>query len=139
MRLARKTVNKTEAVEVWECEKGFEKVEVYESMGAVVSGCIILWFGIFSWKLVPLIQALPKAFVSILVGFALLGVFGNSLSVGFSKPTLKMSVPFAFVIAVSNISIFNIGAPVWALVFGTFIARYVEDSHPMKTKGKGLA
>jgi len=30
-RLARKTVNKTEAVEVWECEKGFEKVEVYES------------------------------------------------------------------------------------------------------------
>ena len=31
MRLARKTVNQTEAVEVWECEKGFEKVEVYES------------------------------------------------------------------------------------------------------------
>ena len=31
MRLAKKTVNKTEVVEVWECEKGFEKVEVYES------------------------------------------------------------------------------------------------------------
>ena len=31
-------------------------------MGAVVSGCIILLFGLFSWKLVPLIQALPKAF-----------------------------------------------------------------------------
>ena len=31
LRLARKTVNKTEAVEVWECEKGFEKIEVYES------------------------------------------------------------------------------------------------------------
>ena len=31
MRLARKTVNKTEAVEVWEVEKGFERVEVYES------------------------------------------------------------------------------------------------------------
>ena len=29
--LARKTVNKTKAVEVWECQKGFEKVEVYES------------------------------------------------------------------------------------------------------------
>ena len=31
LRLVRKMVNKTEAVEVWECEKGFEKVEVYES------------------------------------------------------------------------------------------------------------
>ena len=31
LRLARKTVNKTEAVEVWEDERGFEKVEVFES------------------------------------------------------------------------------------------------------------
>jgi len=31
LRLARKTVNQTEAVEVWECEKGSEKIEVYES------------------------------------------------------------------------------------------------------------
>ena len=31
LRLARKTVNKTEPVEVWDCEKGFEKVEVFES------------------------------------------------------------------------------------------------------------
>ena len=102
-------------------------------MGAVVSGCIILLFGIFSWKLVPLIQALPKAFVSILVGYALLGVFGNSLSVGFSKPTMKMSAAITFVIAISNISILNIGSPVWALVFGTFIARYVEGNVTYKS------
>lgn len=108
-------------------------------MGAVVSGCIILLFGLFSWKLVPLIQALPKAFVSILVGFALLGVFGNSMSVGFSKPTMKMSAAFTFVIAVSNITIFNISAPLWALAIGTFIARYVEESNHMGTKGKHLA
>ena len=28
LRLARKTVNKTKAVDVWEDEKGFEKVEI---------------------------------------------------------------------------------------------------------------
>lgn len=103
-------------------------------MGAVVSGCIILIFGLFSWKMVPLIQALPKAFISILVGFALLGVFGNSLSVGFSKPTMKMSAAFTFIIAISNFTIFNISAPVWALVAGTFIARYVEKSNGMRTE-----
>ncbi|HBV87426.1 benzoate/H(+) symporter BenE family transporter [Desulfosporosinus sp.] len=97
-------------------------------MGAVVSGMIILLFGLFAWKLVPLIQGLPSEFVSILVGFALLGVFGNSLSVGFSKPTMKLSTAFTFVIAVSNITIYNISAPVWALVMGTFIARYVEEN-----------
>lgn len=101
-------------------------------IGAVVSGCIILCFGIFSWKLVPLIQTLPKSFVSILMGFALLGVFGNSLSLGFSKPSLKLSAAFTFIIAVSGISILNIGAPVWALVIGTLIAHYVEDSRPLK-------
>jgi len=97
-------------------------------IGAAVSGSIILLFGLFAWKLVPWIQALPSAFVSILVGFALIGVFGNSLSVGFSKPTMKLSVAFTFVIAISNITIFNISAPVWALVIGTLIARYVEET-----------
>lgn len=97
-------------------------------MGAVVSGFIILLFGLFAWKLVPLIRILPKPFVSILVGFALLGVFGNSLSVGFSKPTMKISAAITLIIAVSDMTIFNISAPVWSLVIGTFIARYVEET-----------
>jgi benzoate membrane transport protein len=96
-------------------------------MGAVVSGMLILLFGLFSWKLVPFIQTLPQAFVSILVGFALLGVFGNSLYISFSRPTLKMSAAFTFVIALSNITIYNISAPVWSLVIGTFLARYIEN------------
>lgn len=96
-------------------------------MGAVLSGVIILFFGLFSWKMVPLIQALPKEFTSILVGFALLGVFGNSLALGFSRPTMRLSAAFAFIIALSNIAILGIGAPVWSLVVGTFIARFIED------------
>ncbi|HVJ49151.1 benzoate/H(+) symporter BenE family transporter [Desulfitobacterium sp.] len=96
-------------------------------MGAVVSGVIILFFGLFSWKLVPWIQALPPAFISILVGFALLGVFGNSLQISFSRPTMKLSVAFAFVIALSNITILSISAPVWSLLVGTLIARYIEE------------
>jgi benzoate membrane transport protein len=103
-------------------------------MGAVISGCIILLFGLLSWKLVPLIQVLPKEFVSILVGFALLGVFGNSLSVGFSNPTIKMSAAFSFVIALSNITVFNISAPVWSLLVGTLVARYIEKGRHKKAQ-----
>lgn len=96
-------------------------------MAAVVSGTIILLFGLFAWKLVPFIQALPQSFVSMLVGFALLGVFGNSLHIGFSSSTIKMSAAFTFIIAISNITIFNISAPVWSLLVGTFIARNIEN------------
>jgi benzoate membrane transport protein len=98
-------------------------------MGAVVSGMILVLFGFFSWKLVPLIQALPPAFISIVVGFALLGVFGNSLHSSFSKSTMKMSATFTFIIALSNMTMFNISAPVWSVVIGTFVARYVEKSY----------
>lgn len=95
-------------------------------MGAVVTGVLLLIFGLFAWKLVPLIQALPKEFISIIVGFSLLGVFGNSLHQSFSRPTMKISTAFAFIIAFSNISILSISSPVWSLLVGTFIARYIE-------------
>ena len=95
-------------------------------MGAVVSGVIILFFGLFAWKLVPLIQVLPKSFTALLVGFALLGVFGNSLSTGFSNPKMKLSAALTFVIALSNITLLNISAPIWSLLIGTLVARFIE-------------
>jgi benzoate membrane transport protein len=95
-------------------------------MGAVVSGILVLSFGLFSWMLVPWIQILPPAFISILVGFALLGVFANSLQISFSRPTMKLSVALAFIIALSNITLVNISAPVWSLLAGTLIARFIE-------------
>lgn len=95
-------------------------------MGAVVSGVLLLIFGLFAWKFVPMIQALPSQFISIIVGFSLIGVFGNNLHQSFSRPTMKISAAFAFIVALSNITILNISAPVWSLLIGTIIARYIE-------------
>ncbi|MGG3466227.1 benzoate/H(+) symporter BenE family transporter [Neobacillus pocheonensis] len=96
-------------------------------MGAVVAGVLLLVYGLFSWKLVPLIQALPKEFNSMIVGFSLLGVFGNSLHQSFSKQTMKISTVFAFIIALSKITLLSICAPVWSLLVGSLIARYIEN------------
>lgn len=95
-------------------------------VASMVSGFMLLFFGIFAWKVVPFIQMLPLDFVAMLAGFALLGVLGGSLNVGFSKPEMRLSTTFAFIIALSNISIFYINAPVWALVGGAIIARTIE-------------
>lgn len=97
-------------------------------MAAVVSGTIILVFGLFAWKLVPWIQALPGPFIAILGGFALLGVFVNSLQICFSRPSMKLGATFAFMIALANITILHVSAPVWSLLAGTVIARWVENN-----------
>lgn len=96
-------------------------------MGSVVSGFILVVVGIFSWKLVPFIQAMPSAFISILVGFTLLGVFANNLHTSFTNGQIRLGATFAFIIALSNVTIFHIGAPVWALLAGTLIAKFIEN------------
>ncbi|MCM3587522.1 benzoate/H(+) symporter BenE family transporter [Mesobacillus maritimus] len=106
-------------------------------MGAVVSGLLLFGFGSFAWKLVPLIHTLPSEFISIIVGFSLLGVFGNSLQQGFANPSLKLSAAFAFMIAMSDITLLNISAPVWSLLVGAIIARYVENNSAKKSEKIG--
>lgn len=98
-------------------------------IAAVVSGIILILFGLFSWKLVPFIKAFPEEFISLIVGLALLGVFSNSLYTSFSNSTVKLGAAFSFLIAISNITIFNISAPVWSLVVGALIAKYIENNH----------
>ncbi|MBM4763643.1 benzoate/H(+) symporter BenE family transporter [Bacillus sp. B15-48] len=97
-------------------------------MAAVVSGVVILLFGIFAWAVVPFIQALPISFVSMLAGFALIGVLGTSLQAGFSNQKYRLSSTFTFAIALSNISFFHISAPVVALLVGAFIAKFIEQN-----------
>ncbi|WP_066259321.1 benzoate/H(+) symporter BenE family transporter [Neobacillus drentensis] len=95
-------------------------------MAAVVSGVLTLFFGVFAWKIVPFIQSLPEAFVSMLAGFALMGVLISSLQQGFSENKYRLSALFAFLIALSHVSFFHISAPVWGLVVGAIIAKTVE-------------
>jgi benzoate membrane transport protein len=99
-------------------------------IASFISGIIVLIFGLLSWKLVPFIQTLPKQFVSMFLGFVLLSVFGNSLNNSFSDSGLKISTAVTFIIAISNITIYNVSAPVWALLIGALIARFIENQRP---------
>jgi benzoate membrane transport protein len=105
-------------------------------MAAVVAGFLLLSFGLFSWKLVPLIKALPKEFILIIAGFSLITVFGNSLHQSFSRQSMRTSATFAFIIALSNITVLNISSPVWSLLIGTIVARYIETDTARKVEEK---
>ncbi|MDR7239529.1 benzoate/H(+) symporter BenE family transporter [Neobacillus drentensis] len=109
------------------CSSSDAGVKSKRYMAAVVSGVLTLFFGVFAWKIVPFIQSLPEAFVSMLAGFALMGVLISSLQQGFSENKYRLSALFAFLIALSHVSFFHISAPVWGLVVGAIIAKTVES------------
>ncbi|MBY0122253.1 benzoate/H(+) symporter BenE family transporter [Bacillus sp. S/N-304-OC-R1] len=95
-------------------------------MGSIVSALIILFFGIFAWTIVPFIQSLPKAFVSLLAGFALIGVLHSSIQMGFSTNRYRLSALAAFIVTMSNVSFLSISSPVWGLVIGAVLASTIE-------------
>ncbi|GAE27348.1 benzoate transport protein [Halalkalibacter wakoensis JCM 9140] len=108
-------------------------------MGSVVSGVLTILFGILSFKLVPFITSLPQAFISIMIGLGLLSVFTNSLQKSFANPSIKLGAVFSFIIAATNVTVFQIGAPVWALLIGTIIAKVIEkepDQEMMQSERK---
>ncbi|MBV7509504.1 benzoate/H(+) symporter BenE family transporter [Bacillus sp. sid0103] len=109
------------------CSSSDAGVKSKRYMASEVSGILTLFFGVFAWKIVPFIQSLPGAFVSMLSGFALIGVLLSSLQMGFSENKYRLSALFAFLIALSHVSFFHISAPVWGLVVGAVIARTVES------------
>ena len=97
-------------------------------MGAVVSGVVTILFGLFAWKIVPFIQSLPGAFISLLAGFSLIGVLHTSLRQGFLEERYRLSALAAFIVTLSNVSFFHISAPVWGLLIGALLARTIERS-----------
>jgi benzoate membrane transport protein len=95
-------------------------------VASFVSGMAMVVFGIFAWKIVPFIQSLPQALISMLSGFALIGVLLSNLQMGFASRNYMLSSLTAFIVALSNVSFLHISAPVWALLFGAVIARTLE-------------
>lgn len=96
---------------------------------AVISGGIVVLFGLFAWAAIAVIEVLPMPFITIIAGFALVGVLMNSLqSAFFSASSYRYStVFFAFAIAVSNISFLGVASPVWALLFGVVSAKILNE------------
>lgn len=98
-----------------------EKAKRY--IAPVVSGVVTMIFGIFAWKIVPFIQSLPQALISMLAGFSLIGVLLANLQFSFSAKSYSMASLTAFIIALSNVSFLHISAPVWALLIGAILSR----------------
>lgn len=88
-------------------------------------GVLAIGFGLLSPTVTRLMLATPPAFIATLAGLAMLRVLQSAFSVAFAeRHTLGALV--AFIVTVADVTIANIGAPFWGLVFGFAVSWLLE-------------
>ncbi len=97
-------------------------------LAAVVSSVLVISFGAVSWRVIDIIAVLPHAFIALVTGFSLLGLFLKGLKSAFQDKRLVIPSLATFAIAALHLDIFGISTPVWALLAG-FICNKVLSGH----------
>jgi benzoate membrane transport protein len=97
-------------------------------------GILAVGFGILSPTVTHLMLATPPAFISALAGLAILRVLQAAFVVAFAERH-TLGALTAFIVTVADVTILNIGAPFWGLVFGFAVSRLLErrDGEPAGT------
>ncbi|OED44158.1 benzoate transporter [Chromatiales bacterium (ex Bugula neritina AB1)] len=93
----------------------------------IVVGMLALLFGLFAPAFTKWMLACPPAFIATLAGLAMLKVLQAAFNTAFGGK-FQLSALITFLVTVSGISLFNIGAPFWGLVCGFAISWFIEKS-----------
>ena len=96
-------------------------------MAGIVYGLLFLAVGILAPVAVGLSSMLPIAFIGVLGGLALFRVLQSWMATAFGGD-LSLGALTAFIVTSSGVSIFHIGAPFWALVFGLATSWLLEQA-----------
>ena len=94
-------------------------------ISGVVFGLIAIAYGICAPLMVSLGLALPVAFIGMLGGLAMLQVLQGAFVTAF-KGRFTLGALAAFMVTLSDLTIANIGAPFWGLVFGVLVSLALE-------------
>ncbi len=92
---------------------------------AIVTGFLWMAFGLFSPMATALSQILPAPLINLLAGLALLDVLGSCFAAAFGEK-FRLGALFTFIVTISGVRLFNIGAPFWGLVAGNIVSLLLE-------------
>ncbi|MDR3592084.1 MAG: benzoate/H(+) symporter BenE family transporter [Negativicutes bacterium] len=99
----------------------------------------IFWFvfALSAKVAVDAVKLVPPEFTAVLTGLAMFDVFGSAFRGAFTTQ-FRSGAVVAFFVAITNLSIFNVGAPFWAIVLGVLTSLMVErhDFKFMKDSSK---
>jgi benzoate membrane transport protein len=89
-------------------------------------GVLALGFGLMSPFFTRLLLGTPVVFIAALGGLAMLRVLQTAFSAAFGAGRFTLGALVTFLVTVADVTIFNIGAAFWGLVFGFAISWLLE-------------
>ena len=95
--------------------------------------CIV---GLGGATVISLFLIAPKALIAAVAGLALLSTIGNSLSAALSDSRGREAALITFMMTVSGVSFFGIGAPFWALLMGLAVNHLFNPSEPQTVRAR---
>jgi benzoate membrane transport protein len=94
----------------------------HQFMGGILFGLMFAGVGILSPMLTQAATTMPRVFITALGGLAMLPVLIGAFRSAFADGGGKALGPLvSFVVTVSGITLFNVGAPFWGVVFGYLV------------------
>jgi benzoate membrane transport protein len=97
-------------------------------LSSVVAGVLYCLVGLGGATVISLFLIAPKALIATVAGLALLSTIGNSLSAALSDSRGREAALITFMMTISGVSFFGIGAPFWALLMGLVVNHMFNPS-----------
>ena len=103
-------------------------------LSSAVAGVLYCLVGLGGATVISLFLIAPKALIAAVAGLALLSTIGNSLSAALSDSRGREAALITFMMTVSGVSFFGIGAPFWALLMGLAVNHLFNPSKPQTAR-----
>jgi len=95
-------------------------------LAAVSAGVFYFIAALFGATVVALFSMSPKALILPLAGLALIGTLGNSLAIALDKPLHREAALVTFLVTVSGVVFFGVGAAFWGLIAGLLVQKVLQ-------------
>jgi benzoate membrane transport protein len=95
-------------------------------VAAVLGDLVFGLFGVFAITAMSLIGFLPKPLMDLLVGLVMVGIISGALISAWETKKFVFGTFASFIIAMSGITVLQIGAAFWALVIGAVVSLLLE-------------
>ena len=105
-------------------EAGEDKAGRYAA--SVLNGLLFAAFGLLGPMAIVLVSSMPRPLVGLVAGLAMINVLIGSLKDAFATSSFRMGAFASIIIGMSGITLFKIGAPLWALVGGVAVSLLLE-------------
>ena len=99
----------------------------HQYTAAIWIGLMAILFGLHAPLFTKFLLASPPAFIATLAGLALIRILQSAFQVSF-RGKFTLGALISFLVTLADVTLFNIGAPFWGLVFGYITSWLLERS-----------